>query len=314
MKKVVILFIVALISNSLLGQSANNPEPNKTVVRLTILNENGDLLMKKSDFGWMTIATFHTERQNINEVIDSLSAKYKITITKPNLSGVFTYKYTFKASSDIRQVYVAKYIKGDLESVDDNLSWLPKEEAIAKLKSTVPSLGEMTEQILDFPNVVWGGSFLLDRDENWKLSSKMTEDFHPIRGNQFVSVHPEYVSIEQTLHNYIEGSSYNKLDLLESAFANDATLYLTGRDGVFKVYTPKDYLGFFKNGETGKFNGRDGKILGIEVVKDIATAKVEIAGPERKWVYIDLFLLKKFENGWKIISKTATRVDDASND
>ena len=64
---------------------------------------------------------------------------------------------------------------------------------------------------------------------------------------------------------------------------------------------------FLKKGE---FNGRVAKILAVEVIRDIATAKVEIAGPDRKWVYVDLFLLKKFDKEWKIISKTATRVDD----
>ena len=109
----------------------------------------------------------------------------------------------------------------------------------------------------------------------------------------------------------MEGSSYNKLEMLESAFAENATLYLTGREG-FKVYTPKDYVGFFKNGEAGKFNGRYAKVLAIEVVEDIASAKVEITFPKRNMVYIDLFLLKKFEEEWKIISKTATRVDNTS--
>jgi hypothetical protein len=116
--------------------------------------------------------------------------------------------------------------------------------------------------------------------------------------------------VEKTLQKYIEGSSYSKLALLESVFTKDATLYLTGRDGLFKRYTPKEYVGFFKNRKKGVFNGRNGKVLAIEVVKDIATAKVEIAGPERKWVYIDLFLLKKLDNEWKIISKTATRTDN----
>lgn len=118
--------------------------------------------------------------------------------------------------------------------------------------------------------------------------------------------------VEKTLKKYIEGSSYNKLELLKSAFTKDATLYLTGRDG-FKLYTPKEYAAFFKGNTEGDFNGRYGKILAIEVVKDIATAKVEISIPKRKMLYIDLFLLKKFENGWKIISKTATRIDDTEN-
>ena len=128
-------------------------------------------------------------------------------------------------------------------------------------------------------------------------------------GVQISNAQSDTLLIEKTLQNYMDGSSYNKPEMLLSAFTKNATLYLTGRDG-FKLYSPEEYVVFFKNAKIGKFNGRVATILATEVVKDIATAKVEIAGPDRKWIYIDLFLLKKFENGWKIISKTATRVDD----
>ena len=138
---------------------------------------------------------------------------------------------------------------------------------------------------------------------------KITLLFVMLFAFQFSQAQSENQLIEKTLQNYIDGSSYNKLSLLESAFTNDATLYLTGRDG-FKRYSPKEYAGFFKNRKTGEFNGRYGKVLAIEIVKDIATAKVEITIPARKMVYIDLFLLKKFGKEWKIISKTATRIDE----
>ncbi|WP_430408457.1 nuclear transport factor 2 family protein [Kordia sp.] len=128
---------------------------------------------------------------------------------------------------------------------------------------------------------------------------------------QLSTAQSEHASLEKTLQKYIHGSSYNQLEMLQNAFTENATLYLTGRDGNFKRYTPKEYAGFFKNKEAGEFNGREGKVLSIEIVKDIAIAKVEIAGPKRSWVYIDLFLLKKIENEWKIISKTATSVDEA---
>lgn len=127
--------------------------------------------------------------------------------------------------------------------------------------------------------------------------------------SQITWAQSEKDGIENALHNYMEGSSYNKKEMLLNAFTKNAALYLTGKDG-FKLYSPEEYAGFFKNSKKGVFNGRDAKILAFEVVQDIATAKVEIAGPNRKWVYIDLFLLKKTENGWKIISKTATRIDD----
>ncbi len=113
--------------------------------------------------------------------------------------------------------------------------------------------------------------------------------------------------VEKTLQNYIVGSSYNKLDLLESAFTQDATLYLTVRDEL-KVLNPKEYISWFK-GEKGKFNGRIGNIISTEIEGDIATAKVEILIPKRKWRFIDLFLLKNTDKGWKIISKTAMRND-----
>ncbi len=116
--------------------------------------------------------------------------------------------------------------------------------------------------------------------------------------------------IRSTLNDYIEGSSYNKIDQMQKAFADNATLYLTNREGEFKIYTPQQYSDFFKNSEPGTFNGRVGKILEIKIESDIATARVEIVISERKSKYIDLFLLKNIAGkGWKIISKTATKTE-----
>lgn len=310
MKKVFLLFIIVLISNSLLGQAKKNSDQNTNVVTLIILNDNGEVLIKRATIGWITIGTFYEQRQTLNEVIDSLSNKYGVSISKPELKGVFTYKFGFNNSLSIRQFYVAKSTTNDLpKNKNVEFHWAPKDEAIEKFSVTVPCLGQMVEQILDYPQVVWGGSFLINR-ENEKRTSEQIEDFYPISDPSAYRKSSSNSLIEKTLQNYMEGSSYNKLEMLESAFTDNATLYLTNKDGLFKLYTPKEYTGFFKNSEKDKFNGRTAKILEIEQIKDIATAKVEIAGPERKWVYIDLFLLKKFEDGWKIISKTATRVDE----
>ncbi len=112
--------------------------------------------------------------------------------------------------------------------------------------------------------------------------------------------------VEKTLHRYIEGSSYNKLDMLENAFATDATLYLTIQNE-FKRLSPKEYISFFEDNKRGQFNGRTGTIVSTAIEGDIATAKVEILVPDVDWKFVDLFLLKDTEDGWKIISKTATR-------
>lgn len=116
--------------------------------------------------------------------------------------------------------------------------------------------------------------------------------------------------IRTTLTDYIEGSSNNRVDQIKKAFADNATLYLTNKEGEFKVFTPEQYTGFFKNGVPGAFNGRVGNILDIEIEKDIASARAEIVIAERESKYIDLFLLKNIAGkGWKIISKTATQTD-----
>ena len=65
-----------------------------------------------------------------------------------------------------------------------------------------------------------------------------------------------------------------------------------------------------KNKEKGKFNGRTGKIITIDQENNIALAKVEISIPAYNSRYIDLFILKKIEGIWKIISKAATKMPE----
>ena len=62
---------------------------------------------------------------------------------------------------------------------------------------------------------------------------------------QLSTAQSEHATVEKTLQNYIEGSSYSKLEMLEKAFTENATLYLTGRDGAFKtLYTKRIYRPF----------------------------------------------------------------------
>ena len=73
--------------------------------------------------------------------------------------------------------------------------------------------------------------------------------------------------IEITLKNYIEGSSFNKMNTLKSSFYKDATLYLTVKEG-FKRLTTEEYSGFFPSDKKGEFNGRVGNIISIDIKYD----------------------------------------------
>ncbi|MCF7751319.1 nuclear transport factor 2 family protein [Bacillus subtilis subsp. subtilis] len=112
--------------------------------------------------------------------------------------------------------------------------------------------------------------------------------------------------IATVIQDYIHGSSYNQPDQLRRAFHPDARLYLSqGTDGMREVGIA-EYAGWFvKN--PGQFNGRTGRLLGVQVEGNIATAKAEILVDKDQARYVDLFLLKKLDGQWQIISKTATR-------
>lgn len=121
----------------------------------------------------------------------------------------------------------------------------------------------------------------------------------------FLLAQSEEAQIKQTLSYYIDGTSYNKVDLIKKAFYPDAELFLDGKDGSLFVVASQEYASWFEKGERGEFNGRIGEILSVDRFGNIATAKVEILLPKAQKRFVDMFILKKIEGEWKIISKTA---------
>ncbi len=116
----------------------------------------------------------------------------------------------------------------------------------------------------------------------------------------------EKSEIRKTLLNYINGTSYNQPQLIEKAFYGDANLYLENKEKKLWIVPIKKYKSWYENKKTG-FNGRIGNIISIDHFNTIATAKAEIILPKKNIRYVDLFLLKKIEGEWKIISKAASK-------
>jgi len=111
--------------------------------------------------------------------------------------------------------------------------------------------------------------------------------------------------INKVLNNYIQGTSFSYPDKIASAFYSDANLLLEKKNKTVWRVPAKEYVSWFKKSNSGDFSGRIGEILNIDVSGAIATAKVEIMIPKTQRRFVDLFLLKKIDNDWKIISKTA---------
>ncbi|MBY0245241.1 MAG: nuclear transport factor 2 family protein [Sphingobacteriaceae bacterium] len=112
--------------------------------------------------------------------------------------------------------------------------------------------------------------------------------------------------IEKCLQNYLDGTSYNNPDTIRKAFYPEANLFLSHKEKPLWIVPISEYVKWFQKGEPGKFNGRLGKIISIEFYNDIAIAKAEIIMPEKKQEYMDMFLLKKIQGEWQIISKSAS--------
>ncbi|MRI00965.1 hypothetical protein GH721_10540 [Kriegella sp. EG-1] len=112
--------------------------------------------------------------------------------------------------------------------------------------------------------------------------------------------------IRQALQLYIDGSSYNDPKKITEPFYEDVQMFLSKKDQPIFILSISEYAALFENREKGKFNGRVGKILTIDQQNDIALAKAEILIPKENLRFIDMFILKKLESGWKIISKAAT--------
>ena len=184
MKKLIPIILICLASISIFGQNPKVEPANQTIIRLTIIKDNNKILMRETEYGWMTPAVYFKEKQSIHEITDNLSNVYGIKISELNLNGLFTYKYEFKPTADIRQLYTASYESGDLKSAvgKEKIQWMPIEEALVKLGTTVQSLEDMTKQIIEYPATLWGGSFIIDR-VNGKLTSKIEGKFYPLMNN-----------------------------------------------------------------------------------------------------------------------------------
>lgn len=112
--------------------------------------------------------------------------------------------------------------------------------------------------------------------------------------------------IAAAVQDYLDGSSYNRTEQLRRAFHPDARLYLSRKDGAMWEVGIDEYAGWFSK-SPGQFNGRVGRLLSVQADGDIATAKAEILISRDQARFVDLFLLKRLDGHWKIISKTATR-------
>lgn len=119
----------------------------------------------------------------------------------------------------------------------------------------------------------------------------------------------EQAAVARTVGLYLTGSSFNVQADINKAFYPAARLYLDGPDNSVREMSAVEYAKLFPTDKQAQFNGRLGRLISIEVTGILATAKAEILMPSQGRRYVDVFLLRKIEGDWKIMSKSAYRAD-----
>lgn len=119
----------------------------------------------------------------------------------------------------------------------------------------------------------------------------------------------EQAAVARAVGLYLTGSSFNVQADLHKAFYPSARLYLDGPDNTVREMSPQEYAKLFPSEKQSQFNGRIGRLISIDITGQLATAKAEILMPKQGRRYVDVFLLRKVEGEWKIMSKSAVRAD-----
>ncbi|WP_452222096.1 hypothetical protein [Lacinutrix salivirga] len=183
MKKLLLLSFVILFGLKSIAQETGND--SYTIQRLIIFNEKGEILLQKHENGWMTPALRHNTEVTTNKGLLNLATDFGLQVSTPQLQGIFMYFHSDNKKPSFRQHYSCKLITGELKIPESmlNVKWFSTSEAIEKILSPeakiVSSVGEATKQILDYPNIIWGGSYMLIKGGR-KTKSEMIENFYPI--------------------------------------------------------------------------------------------------------------------------------------
>ncbi len=183
MKFVLTVLLMMLSATVIRAQETGND--SYTIQRLIVFNDAGQVLLEKNDFGWMTPALRHNTQTSINDGIKNLAAEFGLDVTRPKLAAIFMFMTDYKPKSQFRQHYIAERIDGQLKVPENkrDAQWFTISKAIEmmSLPDTKAPLviRDMTQQILNYPAVIWGGTYMLSK-ENDVISYRITENFYPL--------------------------------------------------------------------------------------------------------------------------------------
>jgi len=157
---------------------------NFTVLRVIIMNADDQILMVGGKDWWGMPYVNFSSRQFLKEAIDSMAMEHGIEVSDIELKGQFCFKYDYKPNVTFRNYYVAQYRSGKiklpkntLEDEFEKIEWVDKQEAIERNGNT--GIREITRQILNNQDAVWGGAFMVSHTET-DHPTELVGNFYPL--------------------------------------------------------------------------------------------------------------------------------------
>jgi len=184
MKKLILLSLIVFFGLQSFAQETGND--SYTIQRLLIYNHKGEILLEKNDFGWMTPALRHNSQTTIKDGLMTLASEYGLKVNSPKIAGIFMFMSDYKPISQFRQHFSCKIVDGELKVPDNkkDVQWFSISKAIEMMslpETKAPLvIRDMTKQLLYYPEIIWGGTFLLSKKDG-KIIYKTTEEFYPLK-------------------------------------------------------------------------------------------------------------------------------------
>lgn len=184
---IIVFFLTALVritngqdkTKTPTGEKRVKEVDNYTVQYLIIFNDKGEVLLQKNKAGWHTLAMRSNKSQSVKEAMDSLANSVGLTINSLRLAGLYVYKFEGLPDhneASFRTHFTARLEEGELTQPNDpdrEYRWMSRNEAVEKI--TFESLKLETSQILNGPEKVWGGTFLILWKDGQFLGSRVLE-------------------------------------------------------------------------------------------------------------------------------------------
>ena len=161
MKKVALIFLLYIVSISCNGQS-NADSITTTWTKYLVVNDRQQIMLQYDTYykAWELEGAGYEGPITLRNLMDSIALNLGFKYDSYKLGGLFTYQKPQRYRVTLKPVYIvhfSSYINGISFTDTANTKWFNLEDA--KKLIPYPTMNLIIDQLMKFPNNVWGGAF-----------------------------------------------------------------------------------------------------------------------------------------------------------